>query len=105
MKILDKILDDFKQRVVARAQTPFTFKISQEAREFLLKEGTSVKHGARELKRVFTRHIIKPIASLLYDQRLPADSVLDITSNGRYIEIGGYCWPKREVTKVLSASG
>jgi ATP-dependent Clp protease ATP-binding subunit ClpA len=45
----------------------FRVELSGEAREFLLKAGTSVRYGARELKRVLHRHVIQPVAALVVE--------------------------------------
>jgi UPF0755 protein len=39
--------------------------VRQAARDFLLREGTDLKYGARHLKRAIERHLVYPLASLL----------------------------------------
>ncbi|MCL4797078.1 MAG: AAA family ATPase [Bryobacteraceae bacterium] len=61
---LHALREHLAQRLGARA---FQVELSAEAREFLLKEGTSTRYGARELKRALHRHVIQKVAGLVVD--------------------------------------
>ena len=50
--ILEIELGMVQQRVLETARGRFLFRVTPAAREFLLKEGTDLKYGARHLKRV-----------------------------------------------------
>src|SRR5437899_2321074 len=41
------------------------FRVTPQARAYLLREGTDLKYGARYLKRAIERHIVYPLANLL----------------------------------------
>src|ERR1700691_2639840 len=43
----------------------FVFKTTDEARDFLLKEGTDLKYGARHLKRAIERLLVQPMSNLI----------------------------------------
>ncbi len=61
-KILDIELGMVQQRVFASApEAAFVFTVSEAAREFLLKEGTDFKYGARHLKRSIERLLVHPL--------------------------------------------
>jgi ATP-dependent Clp protease ATP-binding subunit ClpA len=62
-KILDIELDLVHQRI--QGATPFDFHLSEDAKDFLLREGTDVKYGARHLKRAVDRYLVHPISNLL----------------------------------------
>lgn len=49
---------------------PFLFRIAEEARQFLLDEGTDQRYGARHLKRAIERLLIYPLATLLATNQL-----------------------------------
>jgi ATP-dependent Clp protease ATP-binding subunit ClpB len=75
-QILEIELGMVQQRVLETAKERFLFRVTQAAREFLLKEGTDLKYGARHLKRAIERHVVYPLAKLLAtDQVGPGDVI------------------------------
>ena len=65
-KILDIELNMVQQRVFNTApEKSFVFKSSDSAKEFLLKEGTDLKYGARHLKRAIERLLVQPMSNLI----------------------------------------
>jgi len=64
-KILEIELGMVQQRVLETGRGQFLFRVTPEARGFLLREGTDLKYGARHLKRAIERHIVHPLANLL----------------------------------------
>lgn len=85
-QILEIELGMVQQRVLETAKGRFLFRVTQPAREFLLREGTDLKYGARHLKRAIERHIVYPLASLLATEQVRLGDVISIdwdgTSNG-----------------------
>src|SRR6202044_306599 len=69
-QILDIELGMVQQRVLETAKGRFLFRVTQPAREFLLKEGTDLKYGARHLKRAIERLVVYPLASLLSTEQV-----------------------------------
>ncbi|MGB8970405.1 MAG: ATP-dependent Clp protease ATP-binding subunit, partial [Candidatus Sulfotelmatobacter sp.] len=43
----------------------FVFNCTADAKQFLLKEGTDPRYGARHLKRAIERHLVFPLANLV----------------------------------------
>ena len=71
-------------RAAARApydERKFFFSVTQPAREFLLREGTDMKYGARHLKRSIERHLVYPLASLLATDQLQLGDVISVSWN------------------------
>jgi ATP-dependent Clp protease ATP-binding subunit ClpB len=64
-KILDIELAIVQRRILETSRRRFTFRVAPEARQFLLREGTDLKYGARHLKRSIERYLVFPLASLL----------------------------------------
>jgi ATP-dependent Clp protease ATP-binding subunit ClpA len=64
-QILDIELGTVQQRVLEAVKGRFLFRTMPAAREFLLREGTDLKYGARHLKRAIERHVVCPLAGLL----------------------------------------
>ncbi len=56
--------------------------ISQEAREFITKDGFDLRYGARHLKRSIHRNLEKPIANLLTSNQLLRNRVLRVELEG-----------------------
>ena len=64
-EILQIELELVQQRVMAAASVRFRFRVTPAARQFLLREGTDLKYGARHLKRAIERYVVYPLARLL----------------------------------------
>ena len=65
-EILDIELTRVQERImVATAGKQFVFNCTERARDFLLREGTDQKFGARHLKRAIERHLVFPLSNLL----------------------------------------
>jgi len=58
-------LGHVQQRVLDTANGQFLFRVTDAGREFLLKEGTDQRYGARHLKRAIERNVVYPLANLL----------------------------------------
>ncbi|HXO44298.1 MAG TPA: AAA family ATPase [Candidatus Cybelea sp.] len=82
-QILEIELGMVQQRVLETARGRFLFRVTPPAREFLLREGTDLKYGARHLKRAIERHVVYPLASLLATNQVSLGDVLSIDWNGR----------------------
>jgi CheY-like chemotaxis protein len=64
--ILDKQITDLQNHVNTRlGNRSFTLDVPFEARQFLLRNGTSAEYGARELNRTIHRHLTQPLATLV----------------------------------------
>ena len=60
--ILDQQIEDFQLHIHTRlGSRGFYVEVPMESRQFLLKRGTSVAYGARELKRTIHKHLIQPL--------------------------------------------
>jgi ATP-dependent Clp protease ATP-binding subunit ClpB len=81
-QILEIELGMVQQRVLETARGRFLFRVTQAAREFLLREGTDLKYGARHLKRAIERHVVYPLASLLATNQVSLGDVLSIDWDG-----------------------
>jgi len=65
-QILEIELGMVQQRVLMAAGTnQFVFNCTEGVKEFLLKEGTDPRYGARHLKRAIERHLVFPLANLV----------------------------------------
>jgi ATP-dependent Clp protease ATP-binding subunit ClpA len=81
-QILEIELGMVQQRVLETARGRFLFRVAPAARDFLLREGTDLKYGARHLKRAIERHLVYPLASLLATNQVSLGDVLSIDWNG-----------------------
>lgn len=86
--ILDQQLAQMQQLITQRlANEAFELVVSDKARKFLIKQGTSQEYGARELKRVLHRQLMQPMAALVADRRIPDDEILrvDLSRDGKHL--------------------
>jgi ATP-dependent Clp protease ATP-binding subunit ClpA len=81
-QILEIELGMVQQRVLETARGRFLFRVTPSAREFLLREGTDMKYGARHLKRAIERHVVYPLASLLATEQVRLGDVISIDWDG-----------------------
>jgi uncharacterized protein YuzE len=77
-QILDIELAMVQRRVLDTARGQFLFRVTPQARAFLLREGTDMKYGARHLKRAIERNIVYPLANLLATEQVRLGDVLCI---------------------------
>src|ERR1035438_8338810 len=64
--ILDHHIADLQNHVNTRlGNRSFTLEVPFEARQFLLRRGTSAEYGARELNRTIHRYLTQPLATLV----------------------------------------
>ncbi len=77
-QVLDIELDLVQRRVLDTARGQFVFRFTRAAREFLLREGTDIKYGARHLKRAIERHVVYPLANLLATGQIMVGDILSI---------------------------
>ncbi len=65
-KILTLELNILQQRIFSTVHgVPFVFSVTEPAKEFLLREGTDMKYGARHLKRAIDRNLVHPLSNLI----------------------------------------
>ena len=78
-KILSLELNLLQQRIFNSASmTPFVFNLTTGAREFLLREGTDMKYGARHLKRAIERSLVHPLSNLIASDQIHAGDLVRI---------------------------
>jgi ATP-dependent Clp protease ATP-binding subunit ClpA len=84
-KILDIELGRVQERITASvAGKQFVFKCTEGARDFLLREGTDTKFGARHLKRSIERHLVFPLSNLIATGQIGLGDlvIVDYASSG-----------------------
>lgn len=110
-KILSIELDRVQERIMsATGENQFVFKCTPAARNFLLREGTDLKFGARHLKRAIERHLVFPLSNLVATRQIQLGDYITVdfdSTNSRLIFmkeergalVGGL--PDKEVEKAL----
>lgn len=93
---LQKILDIELDSVRERALLPFT--LDEHAREFLLREGTDTRYGARHLKRAIERNLVHPLSNLIATGQVKSGDRLAVEfANGALLF-------SKEMTELVSAA-
>ena len=77
-KILDIELGFVQERVIASTGSQFVFKCTESARDYLLREGTDLKFGARHLKRAIERHLVFPLSNLLATHQIELGDLVTV---------------------------
>ena len=78
-KILGLELNMVQQRIFnSAAGAPFVFALSDPAKEFLLREGTDMKYGARHLKRAIDRGLVHPLSNLMATEQVRGGDLIRV---------------------------
>jgi ATP-dependent Clp protease ATP-binding subunit ClpA len=65
-KILSLELNVVQQRIFSAANgAPFVISVTEPAKDFLLREGTDLKYGARHLKRAIDKNLVHSLSNLI----------------------------------------
>jgi ATP-dependent Clp protease ATP-binding subunit ClpB len=81
-KILTIELNVVQQRIFSASQAaPFVFSLTEEAKDFLLLEGTDLKYGARHLKRAVDRHLVHSLSNLIATGQVRGGDLLRVDYN------------------------
>lgn len=76
-QVLQIELRKVQSRVSTATNRPFLFRMTEDAQQFLLDEGTDQRYGARHLKRAIERFLVYPLANLLATGQLrPGDMLV-----------------------------
>jgi len=76
-RIVDIELELVRRRIqAASASSPFQFNVTDSAKQFLLREGTDVRYGARPLKRAIERLIVQPLSNLIATNQIHRDDCI-----------------------------
>jgi ATP-dependent Clp protease ATP-binding subunit ClpA len=82
-QVLDIELNDVQNRIMSsQTDKQFIFRCTNEAKEFLLREGTDIKYGARHLKRAIERHLVFPLSNLIATGQIGLGDVIKIDLGG-----------------------
>jgi len=81
-RILEIELTLVQQRLLETLRGHFVFRATRAAKDFLLREGTDLKYGARHLKRTIERHLVYPLASLLATHQVTTGETISVDWNG-----------------------
>ena len=78
-KILGLELNILQQRIFnSPSGAPFVFSVTDGAREYLLREGTDMKYGARHLKRAIDRSLVHPLSNLIATDQIRGGDLIRI---------------------------
>lgn len=90
-QILEIELGMVQQRILqATGNNQFVFSCTQKVKDYLLKEGTDAKYGARHLKRAIERFVVFPLANLVATGQVKLGDFiridLDDTGNMKFVK-------------------
>src|SRR3989344_252274 len=64
-RILDIEIHRFQQHILDNSKIPFIFRVTDPAKDQLMKEGSDIRYGARHLRRAIQRLVMHPLSCLL----------------------------------------
>ena len=77
--VLDIELSNLQNRIiVSQSGRQFVLRCTDDAKEFLLREGTDVRYGARPLKRAIERFVVHPLSNLIATGQIGLGDVIKI---------------------------
>ena len=78
-KILHLELNLLQQRLFSSSTaTPFFFALTTAAKDFLLREGTDLKYGARHLKRAVERELVDALSNLVSSGQVRGGDLISV---------------------------
>ena len=78
-KILGLELNMVQQRIFSSANgAPFVFSLTDDAKDYLLREGTDMKYGARHLKRAIDRNLVHPLSNLIATEQVRGGDLIRV---------------------------
>ncbi|MFN7992378.1 MAG: AAA family ATPase [Bryobacteraceae bacterium] len=78
-KILGLELNILQDRIFHSASgAPFVFSLTESAKEYLLREGTDMKYGARHLKRAIDRSLVHPLSNLIATSQVRGGDLIKV---------------------------
>jgi ATP-dependent Clp protease ATP-binding subunit ClpA len=78
-KILGLELGILQTRIFSSSMTtPFVFSVTELAKDYLLREGTDLKYGARHLKRAIDRALVHPMSNLIATQQVRGGDLIKV---------------------------
>lgn len=81
-KILTIELNIVQQRIFScAAGAPFVFGLAKDAADYLLREGTDLKYGARHLKRAIDRLLVHPLSNLIATEQVHGGDLIRVEFN------------------------
>src|SRR6266404_1407555 len=80
-EILEIELQAVQDRIILSAETEFTFRCSETAKDKLLKEGTDYKYGARHLKRAIERLLVFPLSNMVASEQIGLDDLVYVDTD------------------------
>jgi len=90
-KILSIELNMVQQRIFTSANgAPFVFSLTDAARDFLLREGTDLKYGARHLKRAIERRLVHPLSNLIATEQVRGGDLIRVDFDDEVQELTFY---------------
>ncbi|MDE2018981.1 MAG: ATP-dependent Clp protease ATP-binding subunit [Patescibacteria group bacterium] len=82
-KILALELNIIQQRIFNSASSaPFVFSCTETAEDFLLREGTDMKYGARHLKRAIDHNLVHPLSNLIATRQVCGGDLIRVDFDG-----------------------
>ncbi len=78
-QILHLELNILQQRIFnSPSGSPFVFSVTDSARDYLLREGTDIKYGARHLKRAIDRSLVHPLSNLIATEQIRGGDLIRV---------------------------
>jgi ATP-dependent Clp protease ATP-binding subunit ClpA len=78
-KILTLELNIVQQRIFTSSNgAPFVFSVTDSAKDYLLREGTDMKYGARHLKRAIDRNLVHPLSNLIATEQVRGGDLIRV---------------------------
>jgi ATP-dependent Clp protease ATP-binding subunit ClpA len=99
-----------QERILGASNSaPFVVTVTDPARDFLLREGTDLKYGARHLKRAIERHVVHPLSNLIATEQVSGGDLVRIDFDplqGSLMFVKDVTWtPAAVIARLAGPSG
>jgi ATP-dependent Clp protease ATP-binding subunit ClpA len=78
-QVLTLELNIVQERILTSlTRDAFVFSLTDDAKDYLLREGTDTKYGARHLKRAIDRHLVHALSNLIGSGQVAAGDLIEV---------------------------
>jgi ATP-dependent Clp protease ATP-binding subunit ClpA len=102
-EILELELRQVQMRALQTAKVQFLFHVRAAGKDFLLREGTDPRYGARHLKRAVERYLVCPLANLLATRQVRTGDMLCVDWDRRAGHL--VFWKEGRVPELTTSLG
>lgn len=105
-QIVDLEMTKATRMIIENGNTPFLLTADQSAKDYLLRNGTDKRYGAREVRRVIRREITFPVAKMIASGQIKLGDSVEVTEEAGALvfdSVGEVLLPRESIAEKRAA--